>query len=271
MDTIPADDAPLVDTHAHIYTLDMPLTATTWHKPPHDASVEQYLQALDEHGVRHAVLAAASMYGDYNDYAIDACRKHPRLRTTVIVEPNVDRYVLEQMKADGVVGIRFQRRNVDEPPDLTSAEYRRLLRRVVDLGWHVHLHDEGARLPPAIAAIEASGARLVIDHFGRPTAGLGVNCPSFKAVLESVERGNTWVKLSAGFRQPSPDVAIELAAELLKTAGPERLMWGSDWPFAAYESQVTYQQTIDSFAQWVPDREARRRIGCETPLAFYFT
>src|SRR4029077_7595800 len=97
----------------------MPLSATARHRPPHDAPIENYIKELDTHGVTHAVLAAASIYGDYNDYQIDALRRYKRLRSTVIINnPLIDRYILEMMKKDGVVGVRFQRRNAQNPPDL---------------------------------------------------------------------------------------------------------------------------------------------------------
>ena len=57
---------------------------------------------------------------------------------------------------------------------------------------------------------------------------------------------------------------------LLREAGPGRLVWGSDWPFAAFESRVDYAQTLADLQRWVPDAAARRRIGCETPLKLYF-
>ncbi|HTP95240.1 MAG TPA: amidohydrolase family protein [Burkholderiales bacterium] len=262
--------APLVDCHAHVYTTGMPLAATAWHRPPHDASIEQYLATLDEHGVRFAVLAAASLYGYYNDYSILATRKHSRLRTTAILPPDADPYIMRMMKADGVVGVRFQFRTLDNPPDLAAPEYRLLLRRIADLDWHVHLHDEGPRLPRPIAALEAAGVKLVIDHFGRPDPAQGVNGEGFKAVLRSIERGRTWVKLSAGYRLASPALAVECARVLLEHAGPERLLWGSDWPFAAFESKVRYRDTVENFAAWVPDAAARRIIGGETALKLYF-
>jgi predicted TIM-barrel fold metal-dependent hydrolase len=264
-------DAPLVDTHAHVYTTSMPLARGGWHRPPRDATIEDYLATLDAHGVGFAVLAAASLYGDYNDYTIEALRAHPRLRGTVIARPETDRYVLERMKEDGVVGIRLQWRNLRELPDLGSPEYRLLLRRVADLDWHVHIHDDGPRLPKALEALENAGVRIVVDHFGRPDPARGVQCEGFRAVLRSVERGRTWVKLSAGFRLASREAAAAYARELLRSAGPERLFWGSDWPFAAFESKVSYADTIADLAEWVPDPVARGRIGCETALKFYFS
>lgn len=262
--------SPLVDSHAHVYTTDMPLAPTSWHKPPADAPIERYVETLDQAGVACAVLAAASLFDDYNDYAIASVRGSPRLRTTVILHPDTDAYTMRAMKADGVVGIRLQLRNAAVIPDLRSFEYRRLLRRVADLDWHVQLHDLGPRLPDSIAAIESAGAKLVIDHFGRPDPRLGVNCAGFQAVLRSVARGRTWVKLSAGFRLEPPASAVPLAAALLQHAGTERLLWGSDWPFAAFEDTVRYEDTLRDFVLWVPDAAKRRAIG-ETALKLYFT
>ena len=115
-------DAPLVDSHAHVYTTDMPLSATAWHKPPADATFDQYIATLDRHGVKHAVLAAASLFDDYNEYSLEG----------------------------------------------------------------------------------------------------------FQAMMRAVDNGRTWVKLSAGYRLESPQVAQDCARALLAHAGPERLLWGSD-------------------------------------------
>src|SRR5688572_32841637 len=116
-------DAPIVDSHAHVWTTDMPLSATAWHKPPGDATIEQYIATLDKHGVKYAVLAAASLFDDYNEYSIEAARRHKRLRTTAIVKPTIDPYVMRMMKDDGVVGVRLQWRKVKKLPVIKSAEY----------------------------------------------------------------------------------------------------------------------------------------------------
>lgn len=260
---------PLVDCHAHVYTRAMPASDSAWHLPPHDATIEDYLATLDRHDVPFAVLAAASIYGDYNDYALSAVRRHRRLRTTVIVSPDIDAFAMQRMHDDGVVGIRFQFRNVSEPPDLTSFAYRRLMRRAADLGWHIHLHDEGPRLASFIEPILAAGPRLVIDHFGRPNAQQGAESEEFRAVLRAVDGGRTWVKISAGFRIEPPGAARRLTSELLHGAGPERLLWGSDWPFAAFENRVTYDGVLADYAANVPDARHRDAID-RTALKFYF-
>jgi predicted TIM-barrel fold metal-dependent hydrolase len=263
-------DTPLVDTHFHLYTRDMPLTSWAWHHPPEDASAERFIEVMDRHGIGFGVVAAASLYGQYNDYVIRCLRRNPRLRGTAFVQPETDMYTLERMKADGIVGIRLFFRRVPNPPDLTSPEYRLLLRRVRDLDWHVHTLVSSPMLPEVIQAVEGAGVKLVIDHFGKPDEALGVNCPGFKALLAAVERGRTWVKMSGGFRMPSKDLARGYAQALLRVSGGERLMWASDWPFAAFEDRVTYAETIADLQDWVPDAATRRLITGDTPMRLYF-
>lgn len=263
-------DPPLVDAHFHVYTTDMPTTPWAWHRPPRDATAEQFVALMDRHGVGYGVIAAASLHGQYNDHVIRAIRRHPRLRGTVFVRPETDMYTLERMKADGIVGIRLFFRRVPDPPDLFSPEYRLLLRRVRDLDWHVHTLVSGQALEGVIGAVEAAGVKLVIDHFGRPDERLGTNCPGFRALLAAVERGRTWVKMSGGFRMASREAARLCAQALLSVTGGERLLWGSDWPFAAYEEQVTYGQTIADLHDWVPDAATRRLIAGDTPMRLYF-
>jgi predicted TIM-barrel fold metal-dependent hydrolase len=279
--TVPPDP-PVVDAHAHIFTPDMPLADSAWMKPAYAYTAEDYLKDLDAHGVHFGVIAGISIYGQYNDYMIEALRRHRRLRGTVNVPPTIDRYTLERMKADGVVGVRLQLSRRRQLPDLGGEDYRLLLRRVTDLDWHVHLALEGAQMPAVLPALEASGVRVVLDHFAHPDPSQGIGNAGFEAVLRSVQKGRTWVKLSAGYRltwlstregAPDPramELARDAAAKLLREAGPERLVWGSDAPFVGHEQSLTYADTLAHFAEWVPDAGARRRM-MDTALRLYFS
>jgi predicted TIM-barrel fold metal-dependent hydrolase len=275
-------DPPVVDAHAHIFTPDMPVTDAAWMKPDYAYTAENYLKDLDAHGVHFGVIAGISIYGQYNDYMIGALRRSPRLRGTVNVAPTIDRYTLERMQGDGIVGVRLQLSRRKELPDLGGEDYRLLLRRVADLGWHVHLALEGAQMPAVLPALEASGVRIVLDHFAHPDPVEGLASAGFQAVLRSIQKGRTWVKLSAGYRltwlsrrEGSPDpramqLARDAAAKLLQEAGPERLLWGSDAPFVGHEGSLSYADTLASFAEWVPDATARRRMS-DTALRLYFS
>lgn len=260
----------LVDAHAHVFLNGMPHVPDPRHRIQYDFTVEQYLQTLDKHGVQSGVIAAASPYGDYNDYTIESVRRNPRLRGTVILEPNVERYVLEKMKADDIVGVRLPYISMKTLPDLDAFEYRRLLRRIRDLDWHVHLHLDGPRLPQVLPALEAAGVKLVVDHFGRPDPKKGVQCEGFQAMLRLMDNGRTWVKVSAGYRL-GWEASATYGRELLRCAGPDRLLWASDCPFVGHESEVKYPQTIDQVLAWVPEGEARAKIFAGNALALYFS
>jgi len=262
-------DTPVVDCHVHVFTTDMPLVANPRHRPSYSFTGEDLIAVLDAHGVSMAVLAAASPWGDFNDYAIACLRRYPRLRGTVILPPTTERIVLDEMKREGVVGVRLPFINMKELPDLTAFEYRRFLRRLADLDMHVHAHIEGEKLPQLLPALEASGVKIVLDHMGRPDPRTGVDGEGFKAMLRAIERGRTWVKLSAAYRLGP--AAVGWARELVSQAGPDRLVWASDCPFVGEEKNVTYRQTIEWLATCVPDTAVRRKIVCDTPLRLYFS
>ena len=262
-----ANELPIVDTHAHVFTDTMPLATDAWRKADRSAPVGDFLATLDAHHVPFGVIAAASMFGDYNEYTLAALRAHKRLRATVIVRPDVDPYVLREMKRDGVVGVRLVWFMQKKLPDLRSAEYAKFLARLADLDLHVELLLGGDRLGPVVADLQRSGVKVVIDHFGFPAPELGLECPGFDAALKALETERTWVKLAAWHRLETQGSA--LTRKLLAAEGPDRLLWGSDWPFVAAQGTYTYQDALDSFAQAVADPLTRRRIS-EAALRLYF-
>src|SRR5262249_46973803 len=127
---------------------------------------------------------------------------------------------------------------------------------------------EGEDLPKILPVLEASGVRIVVDHLGRPEPKAGVNSEGFKRLLQSVEKGRTWVKVSGGYRL-GPQ-SKDYVRVLLPTGGPARLAWASDCPFVGHEGQFAYKSTIDWLNDAVPDAGARRKIFGETALKLYF-
>lgn len=258
---------PIVDTHAHIFTRDLPFASDAWTRPDYDYPVEQYLADLDMHGIVFGVIAAASLFGDYNDYVLAALRGSKRLRATVRIDEATDRHALERMARDGVVGVRFQWRRDRPLPDLESHEHRKLFFRMADLGLHAQINASGLRLAAAVAAVRKCRVPIVVDHFGLLRAD-GVDCPGFRAAVEAAQAGEAWIKLSAPFRLPDGREQ-DYGRYLLETVGPDRLLWGSDAPFIGHEGRVTYREAIDRFATIIPDAQARRRMS-DAALRLFF-
>src|SRR5690554_4120567 len=272
---------PLVDCHAHIFLPDMPVACGAWIEPDYAFTADDLVAEMDRHGVHFGVISGLSITGYYNDYMIAQLRRNPRLRGTAIVPPTIDRYTLERMQADGVVGIRLQLARLERLPDFRGDEYRLLFRRVRDLGWHVHVAIEGQQLRPVLDALLESGVDVVIDHFGHPDPADPLNCDDFQAMLTAVEGGRTWIKMSGGFRLPGTaawrddpngdleSLAATVAAELVRQVGCDRLLWGSDAPFVGYEKRIRYADVIASYRRWIPDPAMRAEID-RAALRLYF-
>lgn len=261
-------DSPRVDAHAHIFTRTMPLIANPRHRPDYDFTVQDYLAQLDAHGIAKGVIAAASPWGDYNAYTADSVASHiDRLRGTVILHPG-KRYDLPALKRQGIVGVRLPFIGLDPLPDITTPDYRALLRAIADQDWHVHLHVEGCHIPALLPLLEDSGPRIVIDHLGRPAPNEPRGSAAYRAIVASVRRGKSWIKASCGYR--IGPVADEHFAGFLDELGPQRLFWASDCPFVGHEGQFKYADTLQWLLDRVADPEARRLMLGANALEFYF-
>jgi len=262
-------DSFKIDAHVHVFTSDMPLIDNPRHAPKYSFTHKELMATLDANGIDRAVIAAASPWGDYNDYILAALRAHPaRLRGTAIFNSPVDRFALEAMSRDGFVGIRLPFIGLPKLPDITTFHYRSLFRRLADLDWHVHPHVDGEDLPKILPTLEASGVKIVVDHLGRPDPTSGINSEGFKTLLRSIDKGRTWVKVSGGYRLGSQ--AKDYARELLRFAGPDRLVWASDCPFVGHENQFPYKATVDWLVEAIADATARAKIFGATARDLYF-
>lgn len=259
----------LVDAHAHIFTLDMPLIDNPRHSPNYSFPLDDYLAQLDANGVSLGVIAAASPWGDFNDYTRESVNNTPRLRGTVILHPEkLDQYPLADMTAEGILGIRLPFIGLKTLPDIRSTEYRRLFKALADHNWHVHLHVEGRHIPELLPHLENAGPRLVIDHLGRPEPDDVKEAPAFRPIVDAVNRGTAWVKASCGYRIGT--VADDHFTAFLQECGPDRLFWASDCPFVGHENELTYADTIAWLDRLVSDDTVARKVFGENAKAFYF-
>ena len=261
-------DAPLVDCHAHVWDASVPFASDAWTRPDYCYTAEDFLADMDAQGIGFGVIAGASLFGRNHAYTLRALARHPRLRGTLVYDPDLDSEALGSMHAAGVVGMRLQwfRVPVD---DLTTPELARSAAALRELGMHFHLNIDGERFAEVAPAVAALGMNLVIDHFGWHDPAARLAEPSYQAMLRLLERANVWVKLSSGFRRPDMDLPGEYTQDLLRRFGPEKLLWGSDAPFVGHEQAIDYAGTVALLRRWVPDADHRQAIG-ENGYKFYF-
>ncbi len=262
-----------VDTHAHVFHQGLALADTRRHTPDYDATLAEYLDLLDAHGMRHGVLVQPSFLGTDNSHLVQALRAAPaRLRGVAVVALDITENELQDLAGAGVVGIRLNLVGLDSPALQTPA-WQSLLARVNALGWHVEIHLQAARLVGVMPALLAAGCRIVVDHFGRPDPALGVSDPGFQYLLRQADSGRVWVKLAAPYRNWAAAACAasgRLATQqLLDAYTPERLMWGSDWPHTEHRHLASYAAATQWLDAWIDDPAQRRAVLADTPLQLF--
>lgn len=250
-----------IDSHAHVFSRGLSLAAERRYAPTYDAPLDDYLAMLAGHGFSHGVLVQPSFLGTDNRYLLAALNSAPRqLRGVVMLERDADRASLEQMHQAGVRGVRLNLMG-QALPDLRDAAWRPLLEHIAALNWHVELHRQVADIPTLVNALQPYGVKIVIDHFGRPDARLGLGQPGFAEMLTLGGQGRVWVKVSGIYRLGGSATQNLLFARqalgmLEAHYGADRLLWGSDWPHTQHESAVNFTGVVEQF----------EALGCSTAL-----
>ena len=260
-------NAVAVDTHAHVFGRGYPLAPHRRYEPEGEATIGEYLGLLDVHGVSHAVLVQPSFFGTDNACLVAALRTAPhRLRGIAVVDALATDAELDRLAAVGVVGIRLNLLHPRPPLDLAGPAWQHLLGRIAERGWLVEVQADEEDLARVLAAVGATGPRIVVDHFGR----VGSADPArggLRALLDAAAGGRVWIKLSAPYRFAAD--AGRVAAVLLADPGPERLLWGSDWPWTGHSRQLSYARTLQWLEEWVASPAPRRIILGATPAGLF--
>jgi predicted TIM-barrel fold metal-dependent hydrolase len=258
--------AGLIDTHTHVFQRDDAFAHDARYRPDHDADIATLRGLWSGHGVSHGVLIQPSFYGTDNRRLLNALNTDPgHLRGVVVVDTQVDATELATWHALGVRGIRLNLLGQGKRlAEFGSTAWMRVYRDIAPLGWHVEVQPEPGSLPQVLATLADCPASIVIDHFGRPDPALGVRCPGF-ATLKAFAGGHAvFVKLSGAYRNAPADCQ-PFALRLLDDLGPDRLMWGSDWPWTNFEAHgFRFPALVEALTQWVPDTQARQTIRWDT-------
>jgi predicted TIM-barrel fold metal-dependent hydrolase len=245
-----------IDAHTHVFRRDLPMVPGRRYTPDYDATLKDLLSHLDANRFDQAVLVQPSFLGTDNSYMLAAIAAAPdRLCGIAMVAPDVSDQQLDELALRGVVGVRFNL--VGAPmPKLRSTAWTNLLRRIVALGWHIELHREARDLGPLIESALEAGARVVVDHYGRPDPALGLADGNLNALLALASSRQVWVKLSAAYRCTSNPEGFEADAALhfANAFGADRLVWGSDWPHTQCEAKATVAASLDALRASLSDK-----------------
>lgn len=263
-----------IDAHAHVFSRELDLTSARRYTPDYDATLALYLDNLREHGLSHGVLVQPSFLGIDNSYLLAALQQAPeQLRGVVVVDRDISREDLDQMDSQGVVGVRLNLMG-KALPDFSELAWRSFFANIVELDWHVELHRQVEDLPGLIGGLMPFGVKIVVDHFGRPDARLGVDQPGFGELLELGRSGQVWMKVSGIYRlggseQQNLEFARQALPLLEQSFGMRRLVWGSDWPHTQHESSINYASAVQQLQALECSAQMMRSLLIEAPQALF--
>jgi predicted TIM-barrel fold metal-dependent hydrolase len=268
-------DEEKIDCHNHIFDpARFPFRSDTAYRPSMQeiGTAAQFAHVMDACGVRHALLVGpTSGYRTDNRCMLDAIAGGGgRFKGIAVVGNDVSRAELVEMKGAGVVGVAFN--PAMEGVDVMNGADA-LFNLLADLDMFAQIQITGDQLVALQPLIARTATRILIDHCGRPDVAGGIDQPGFQALLRLADIGRTVVKISGlqKFSQldyPYDDARI-FAREILRAFGPDRCVWGSDWPFLRASARMDYAPLLTLVQRLIPDPDARRRVLWTTPSRLF--
>lgn len=266
----PSTVSGITDCHVHIFGSSREVVAPRHPHPKEEATLSDVEKIGAAYGVTRYVLVQPSFLGFDNSLITNTIASRPHmLRGVVWLDCSYSPDSLAQLARQGVSGLRFPMKYSTTVPDWQA--YSSLFKTAAQNNMHIELGLGGQELMRAIHFVLARGATVVIAHFGMFDPNVGPDRdPAFDAVLEAAQTGRVWTKLSAPYRS-SEVFATRAYERLLGAIGPERTVWGSDWPHVGprLDRQKTYGTTLEWFRRITDDRTLQRQILAESPKDLY--
>jgi len=239
----------ILDPHVHVWVNDphYPWAKEATDLPQHDATPQMLLELMKANGVARTVLVQFIGYRWDNRYTLDTLKTHrPYFMAVCRVNP-VDPAApdqLSQLTEQGFHGVRLSPSGDASGDWIKGPLMPPLWKRAESLRVPMQIYTVITRMPDLAPLIElCPGLDVVIDHM----ADCPIDQPHELEKLIALARfPRVFVKISHTWsisRQSYPWLdAQEYVKRLYAVYGPQRLMWGTDWP--VHEKWTTYQKTL---------------------------
>ena len=250
---------PIVDAHPHIYSKDSsryPTIDDPWH-PGEPATAEDLKRGMEVVGVDRAVfIQTSTYYGFDNRYVMDSAKAHRDWATGIVtLDPDNLEHVEALEDAVKNYNIRGLRGTTDGTGRIDTPRVYTLWSKAMELGIPINcmVMDDIDRVPEIErVASDLGDLRIVIDHcFMLNTRHKTV--PTLEALERLSKLPNIYAKLTSGTHgsqriYPHEDMHEPLQ-RVIDAFGPDRCVWGSNFPNALWSKGTTYAQNLHLFIQ----------------------
>jgi L-fuconolactonase len=220
----------IVDSHVHLWNLER--SGYPWMSGAFGAIERTFEPAeleaeLRDAGVDRAILVQADNSREDTELMLEIAAAHDWVAGVVGWAPLDDPASVD---VEGLAGVRDLVHSLRDPDWLLEPTVLESLRLLAERGVVFELPDSYPGFlhhVPALAAA-APGLTIVVDHLGKPPFD-GALDDWGAQLIAAAEHPRVVAKVSGLWYADDVRPAFELALEVF---GPERLMYGSDWPVA---------------------------------------
>jgi len=233
------------------------------------------------------VIVTPSVYGTDNSATLFGMKaRGADARGIAVIDETTPESALDEMGRAGVCGIRVNLATAGvNDPGIARRKLQAAAERVKGRKWHVQVYTNPALIADLKDLVAGLAVPVVFDHFGGAQAEAGLNQPGFAALVELVESGKAYIKISGAYRasKRGPDYRdVAPLAKALIAANADRVVWGTDWPhpdaaIAAGKKATDVSpplaiddgRVLNELPVWAPDPAIRRKILVENPARLY--
>ncbi|MBC7235640.1 MAG: amidohydrolase [Chloroflexi bacterium] len=240
----------IIDPHVHVWKRDpaFPFAPETTNPPKEDATPEMLLELMAQHGVEKTVLVQVIHYRWDNRYTAHALKQYPDKFMGVCrvnpEDPAAPDHLTRLVEEDGFHGVRLSPAAGTAGDWFTGPLMDPLFSRAAELQVPMLILTRPPRLPDLASLLERHpDLDVCIDHMA--------DCPpddeaSIQKLLALARYPRVYVKISHTWslsKQAYPwRDTWPLVERVYQTFGPQRIMWGTDWPVCL--SKTTYGRTL---------------------------
>ena len=271
----------IVDTHPHIYSEDegrYPPIDKPYRPPAGTGTVGHLRREMQANSVSKAVVIQTSTFYRWdNRFICDTVQANPHWCTGVVTlnpeDPHSPDLLYALVKKYGVRGLRSittSDRRYDHPGVRALWSEARGLGIVVNSLINLEQADELGRLLEAFPDLP-----VVLDHCLNLAAGDRFQA-TLRKVLDLARYPNLHAKLTfipTGSAQPYPcrDM-LDPCKRIIEAYGPDRCVWGSDFPCELWCPKVTSTQHLRIFTHELGlSQSAQEAILGQTALRLWFS
>lgn len=201
---------------------------------------EKLEQTIQEAGVDGVISIQARQSVDETEWLIRLAHQNPFMKGVVgwlpLCQDDIEVYLIHHSGEKILKGIRHVVQGEPDPDFILGKDFNRGISLLKKYSLVYDILVQERQLPNTIRFVDRHPCQpFVLDHIAKPLIGRNELSPWKENIQELAKRENVSCKLSgmvteADFNHWTPEQLLPYFEVILEAFGPDRLLFGSDWP-----------------------------------------